>query len=364
MSGVEIAVLHIVTPDTPPVARDAIRALRPDADSDFGHRIIRLPHAPAVLANFMTRRAIESEAARRAAHFIVLHAWSATAAERCAPVSVTHRPLVINADMAVPASRLAAWARSGTVALVCQSEALRSALINGGAPQARCVVIRPGVAVGTPGLRERRALVRQQLELDERNVALVALPPAAQGSGTFIATWAALLLEKVRPDVRLLVPHAGYEAERAWGLAVSSRHERVVRIAPCDLPLRDCLAACDLAVYLPSSHAPLDNLAVAMAAGCPIVASAVPAITEVLADDESAWLCRPDDPQDAARCMLQAIENREQSQRQVERARELAGTMFSLPRMLADYRRVYQNLAARRPAVGCNRVDILPLPPP
>jgi glycosyltransferase involved in cell wall biosynthesis len=364
VNSARIMVLHVITPDTPAEAWDTLRALRAQPDGGFTHSIIRLAHSPAVLASFMARRAIENIAARCAADSTVLHAWSPAAAQRCLPVSATHRPLMINAETGADLRRLAAWARSGTLALVCQSEAMRSALIRAGAPGPRCAVIRPAVAASVPNSPDRRALVRRQLRLDERDVVFAALPPAARGSGTFIATWAALLLEKVRPDVRLIMPRGGCEAERAWRLTVSCRHEHVVRVAPPDLSPSDCLAACDLAVYLPPSFAPLDKLAAAMAAGCPIVASTVPAIKEILVNGDSAWLCRPNDPQDAARCMLRALENPEQSRGQAARARALAQTMFSLPRMRAGYRRVYRNLAARRPAVCCKQVETRPLPPP
>jgi glycosyltransferase involved in cell wall biosynthesis len=196
---------------------------------------------------------------------------------------------------------------------------------------------------------DRRAAVRQQLKFDEHDVVVMALPPVARQAGTFVAAWATLLLEKAHPVVRLIVPADGTEADRVRRLVVSCRHEQVVRFTAPEVPLRDVLAASDLAVYLPPQDAPSTGLVAAMAAGCPIVAASVPTVTELLVAGESAWLCRPGDPQDAARQMLRAIENMEQSRWQAEHAHRLAAT-FSPARMLAEYARVYRNLATRRPA--------------
>jgi hypothetical protein len=354
MSAPGITVVHLVTPDTAAESWDTINALRGQPDDDVAHAVVRLGRRPAPMAGFRARRAVE-HAARAAAHGVVLHAWSPAAAEWCLPMSATHRPLVFNVTDGTSPRRLAAWARSGTGALICQSAAHRSTLLRAGVPEPRCTLIRPGVAADEPSAPDHRALVRRQLRLDEHDVVVAALPPAARSTGTFVATWAVLLLERVRPDVRLIIPRLGCEAERAWRLVTSCGHEHVARVTPTDLSLRDCLAASDLAAYLPSNHAPLDSLAAAIAAGCPIVASAVPAIAELLVQGVSAWLCKPEDPKDAARRMLQAIEEAAQSQRQAERARELARSMFSLPRMIDDYRRLYLALAARRPAACCNQ---------
>jgi hypothetical protein len=360
MSETTVAVLHLVASDTWPEAWDIIRALRGLAGGGLVHSVVRLTQAPAVLAGVRARRAVERDAARHNGP-VVLHAWSRTAAERCLPMAATHRPLVVHAEAAGKPGRVASWARTGTVALVCQSKAQRNTLIRAGAPEARCALIRPGVASDVPCSPEERSRLRAQLGLGEHDVVVAALPswagkrPAPPRSSAFIAAWAALLLEKVRPDVRLILPRDGCEAERAWRLVAAGQHERVARIVAPARGLRDCLAACDLAAYLPASHASLDSLAVAMASGRPIVASSTLAIREVLADGDTAWLCRPDDPRDAARCMLQALENPAQSGRHAEQAREQARTLFSLPRMLDDYRRMYQNLAARRPAVCCDQ---------
>lgn len=267
--------------------------------------------------------------------------------------------MVLNAEPGMRPHLLAAWSRSSTLGFVCQSRAVQRQLFRAGVPEARCVLIRPAVADSAPIGPDRRADVRRQLKLDERHVVIAALPLTSCPTATFTATWAALLLEKVRPEVRLTIPGSCPGAERARRLAVSCRHERVIRFLPPTIPWRDSLGASDLAVYLPSGDAPLASLAYALASGCPVVAGSVPTVTELLVDGETAWLCAPDDPKDAARRMLQAIENVQQSRRQADQARGLARRVFSIPLMLDAYRRLYLNLATRRPAASAQLHAVL-----
>ena len=110
--------------------------------------------------------------------------------------------------------------------------------------------------------------------------------------------------------------------------------------------MAELVAAADLAVYLPISDAPVTGPAWAMMAGRPIVASAVPPVTELLEDGRSAWLCRPRDPHDAVRGMLNALEQPQVSARLAQAAGEKAAALFSPQRVLEQYGQAYAALAA------------------
>jgi glycosyltransferase involved in cell wall biosynthesis len=158
-----------------------------------------------------------------------------------------------------------------------------------------------------------------------------------------------MLLEHARAGVRVIVPDIGREASRVVRLVESCRLGETLRAVGRRFTLPQLLAAADLAVYLPTGGAPLTGVIQAMAAGRPIVASDVPVIRELLAHGRTAWLCRPGDPKDACRRMLQALENHGQSSRQAKAARAHANAAFGRRRMIAQYRRVYENLLADRP---------------
>ncbi len=367
MSRSETVVLHLVASDTPAeswaVLHSIVAALVPgitQATIRVGHAgsgrqptgdaaVVHAPLPVGWLRSLALRREVDKRAVLSASRVVIMHAWSLTAAEWCVPLAATNRPLVVQVEPGTNLRPLAAWSQRRTLTLVCESPVTRWRLTEAGVPRPRCLLIRPTLMDNMQVAPDRRAAVRQHLKLDEQHVVVTVLPPVSRQAGTFVAAWATLLLEKAHPAVRLVVPADGTEAERVRRLVVSCRHEQVVRFTAPEVPLRDVLAASDLAVYLPPQDAPSTGLVAAMAAGCPIVASSVPTVTELLVAGESAWLCRPGDPQDAARQLLQAIENMEQSRWQAEHARTLAAT-FSTARMLAEYARVYRNLATRRPA--------------
>jgi glycosyltransferase involved in cell wall biosynthesis len=232
---------------------------------------------------------------------------------------------------------------------VCSSQAVRHRLLACGVAAPRAVVIPPLVERGT-AQAARRSEVRAQLNLGADDDVVLALPPVARSTGALTAAWAVLLLEKVRPTVRVVVPGAGREVERIVRLAEACHHEWVLRLAPSDLPLSALLAAADVAAYLPAADVPLGGPLAAALRGCPLVATAVPSLREWLAEENAVGWCRPGDPEDAARQLLQALAHREQTHLRAERARMAATSACDFEKGLASYRRVYANLAQRRPA--------------
>jgi glycosyltransferase involved in cell wall biosynthesis len=231
-------------------------------------------------------------------------------------------------------------------------------LLDLGVAEPRCVLVRPFVDP-TAIDPARRAEARDRLGMGENQVVVTTLPPVARPTGTFIATWAALLLEKTRPEVRLVIPADGRERQRLRRLVEACRHEWMVHFAAPDLSLPDLLVATDLAAWLPNRDASPASLVWAMAAGLPIVATATPAVHELLADDPMTWLCRPDDPEDAARKMDRALGQPAKPTQQTARARARRLEAFSRSEMVSRYRRVYANLATRRPA-GAGFPDAAP----
>ena len=319
--------------------------------SHFGGVQASRVHAPPLrrARAFAVRRELWKKGLFDGRHPLVVHAWTRGAAEWYLPLAATHRPLLLEVDSEADSRQIAAWSSSACMGLVCPTLTGQRRLCDLGVPAARCVLMYPAADHPRHDAARRSAL-RAQLRLSDRDCVVTILPPLTRRSCAFIAAWAALLFEKVHPEARLLLPFNGCERDRVRRLVAACRHEPVVRCAPANIPLPDLLATTDLAAYLPVADAPLSGVAHAMAAGCPIVATQTPAVREVLQDGENAWLCRPSDPADAARTMLQAIVNPERSRRQADRARALAGTLFAPARLLHQYRRAYANLAARRPA--------------
>lgn len=177
-----------------------------------------------------------------------------------------------------------------------------------------------GVDVDEPD-RAQAAELRARLNLGPRHTVVIALPPVERCTGTFAAAWAVMLVEKVRPDVRLVIPAGGREQQRVRRLVRACRHEHVVRFADPEVSPTELALLADVALFLPAREAPVSGLLSAMEVGRPIVATAVPTVTEFLTDGHSAWLCRPGSPQDAARRLLQALDRPDESRRLAAAAR-------------------------------------------
>jgi hypothetical protein len=293
---------------------------------------------------------------------LVLQVWSATALTWCLPLATAadrrgrkNQPqrrcwLLVEMDGASNAEPFARRYRSRPtetrLAFTCPTATVRRRLLENGVAAEDCVVIREFVDFAALN-QARNRNVRAELGLDASETVVAALPPVVGGSGTFTVAWAALLLSKMHPGVRLLIPGVGPEADRVQHLVDSIRHRHVARIAP-RLSLPELVAAADLTAYLPNGDATVTGLIWAMAAARPIIATAVPAVAELLGHGHNAWLCRPNSPKDAARRMLQALERPDESQRQAELARSQVFQVFGRQRMIEQYAQAYANLAAGR----------------
>lgn len=385
MSDSDVNVLHVVGGDTPSTRLETLRVLyaRPELGSQrvvqFGSGSVdctglgRVERLPAPLGvGWLARRCLRS--AVPAPERTVIHVWSskalnwvmpaAASEERVVPAggTVGYR-LLMDIEMPLDFRRLArgfSWLWSeGALRFVCPSDAARRRLVERGVPPDECVLIRDSVDFAAIKAACRLD-VRSRLDLSAEHSVVLVLPPVLRETGALVAVWGAMLLGQVWPGVRLVVPDAGREVGRVGRLVESCRHGRMLRSVGRRFSLCELLAAADLAVYLPTDDGPLSGVAWALAAGKPIVASAVPATTELLAHGHNAWLCRPGDPKDAARRMLQALENQQQSQRQVELARSQVSGVFSRSGMVTRYRRAYENLlAGRRIADGIEEVALV-----
>ncbi len=362
MADERLHVLHLVAADTPAEHLDLLRCVGGVGASGGGARVFHCgpgtrraalgvscarvhaagPWSPlraAALQRGLQRVGFQADRP------VVFHAWSTVAACWALPLTAGHRPLLVQVDPAAKLATLARWAAAQNAHFVCASSATRQRLLDRGVPAARVVVVCPACTPPPPD-PAARGRGRARLALRPDDEAVLALPPVARPAGALSVAWAAFLLEKARPRVRLVLPADGREAARIQRLAAACRHEWMVRYAPADLPLATLLAAADVAVYLPHRDAPPQALWSARATRCRLVATDVPVVREVLAGRAGVWLCRPGDPEDAARRLTAALES--EAPRTVEGRH--APRANSPARLVAEYEQVYARLASRRPA--------------
>ncbi|MFL5617306.1 MAG: glycosyltransferase [Gemmatimonadaceae bacterium] len=155
-------------------------------------------------------------------------------------------------------------------------------------------------------------------------------------------------------DAAAAIPHASFAIagegpdraaleERAITLGVSDR-VRFLGHRP-DVPA--LLAAADLFV-LPSLYEGLPLAALeAMAAGVPVIATAVGGTDEVVRDGETGTLVPPANPAALAAAIARALADRESASRLALSARSLVSREYSVASMVGSVSRLYEELLAR-----------------
>ena len=87
-----------------------------------------------------------------------------------------------------------------------------------------------------------------------------------------------------------------------------------------------------------------------MAAGLPVVGSAVRSVAELIADRSNGLLCKPAQPRALAQKQLTVLEDHDLRARLTETARGQAYEVFGMRRFTDDYHRLYENVLERRDA--------------
>ncbi|MGE0481508.1 MAG: hypothetical protein AB7Q17_13655 [Phycisphaerae bacterium] len=289
----------------------------------------------------------------------IVHAWSRAAGEACAAALAPRRllgptlrgvALVIDAELSAAERRRVRGGglihRGVDAVIVCRTDAAMRRLRRLGVPADRLFVVRSALddRETTPSA-DVRAAARAGLQLDPEDVAVLALPPLGRGAG-FLAAWAVLLLERVLPGVRVIVPGGGESARRFEAVVRDCQREGILRVASPTCSLGSLVAAADVAISAGCDAGSLDALLLAAAAHVPIVAADTAAVREVLSQAGVARFFEPGVPKDAARQLLRTIEAPDANATQLRAAAELAaGATRGVQR--AAYERLYVEIAAR-----------------
>lgn len=146
--------------------------------------------------------------------------------------------------------------------------------------------------------------------------------------GQRVALEAMFLLLKDHPNARLLLVGAGSDfaelRECARGLGI----EQAVEFAGFQTDTVPLLSACDV-VLVPSLKEGFGLVAVeAMAAGKPVVASAVGGLPEIVVHGETGFLVEPNNPNAIARSLSELIDDPSLRERMGKQGREIAEEHF------------------------------------
>lgn len=143
-----------------------------------------------------------------------------------------------------------------------------------------------------------------------------------------------------RHDVHTLMIGSGGEEERLRKLAVGLQIAPRVQFVGYRHDLPQLLGALDLYVHPARFEGTPNALLEAMAAACPIVASAVDGSAELIVDGTHGWLVPPEDPPALAAALQAALSDRTEAARRAAAALQRAQTDYSLVPMLQAWEEV------------------------
>lgn len=236
--------------------------------------------------------------------------------------------------------------------ILVNSEAIRDRLLASGhiAPE-KIVVIRNGLsgsaeraALEDNGRAKRRAALLRELNLREcaKLIGIVARLQPVKGHRYFIE--AASRVADVEPNAHFaLVGDGALRREIEEQAARLGLSDRVHLLG--DRPDAAVIAAGFDVAVLASLHEGLPNTVMeAMAAGSPVVATAVGGTTELVTEGETGFLAPPADADALARRILDALRNPDWSARMAARGRQRVLSHFSLQRMVESVERLYKEI--------------------
>lgn len=279
----------------------------------------------------------------------VLHAWGMRAAAVCS-ARLPGMPLLItllNPEMTGATARLLRSLPTPTT-IACGSQVIRGRLLAAGIAADRAVVIRGPADFAAINAARRQGL-RQRLVGDARPVVLMC-GPASRGGGQFFGLWACAVVSKVIDGLRVVMPYDSPEAKRLQRFVSQIQLPEMLIVPDPSMTWSQLAASADAFLCPAIDETCTEPLAAAMAAGIPIVGTAVRSVAEIIADKHNGLLCKPKDPRGLAARLLTAIEDADLVRKVTEVARGQAYEVFGIRDFADNYARVYENLLAGRAA--------------
>jgi len=288
---------------------------------------------------------------RTAGAYDVIHAFGGPALTAAAlgfagPIAFT--------PVGYPTRRLIGWTRAAAayrnLHAVVPTTTMRRAMVTAGVPLDRCHLVRPGVDFARVN-RRRDADLRRQLGFAVDDIVLLAAGESTDAADHKLAVWTASVLHVLEPRYRLLLwgrgkalPHVKTLADKLdpAGRLASVATERLGR----DVSLEQLLPATDVVLVTAKRPVPTLPIAVAMAAGLPIVSTVTYTVAELLEDRHTALMVPRAQPRELARRVLDLRQDPSLQWSISDMARTEAFEFFAQSRFLQQHRTLYRQMAA------------------
>lgn len=230
--------------------------------------------------------------------------------------------------------------------VVTSGEAIRRLVLAAGASPDKVVAIPAGVDLTEFPRPDAGDRIRREFGLKRPVIGSIAMFRGSKGHD--------LLLEAFRdlrgqfPDARLLL--VGDGIRRAWveSLARERGLNGWVTFTGFREDVPDLLGAMDCFVLASTrTEGVPQSLLQALAAGVPVVASAIGGIPEVIEDGATGLLVPPGDPKALAAAIGAVLKDSESARRRAEAGRALVSARFSRERMMERLTTLYAELIGR-----------------
>jgi len=279
----------------------------------------------------------------------IVFAWGSAAATAASVSALAGLPIVMT--ISDPADTFNAgqwWQRYGgggrRIDCVCSSETIQRRLIDTGIPATSIVLIRPGFDLSELR-RAKETINRTDLGLPQTGRVLLTASPPSRAGGQFFAVWAAAIVHQIWPDACLVIPGISREQNRLRRLIEQIYCPQIYFPVDNQYSPTELLSISDALIFPALADVPTSWLAWAQASEVPIAGCAVPAVTELVHDGHTGFLCQPGDPHLLAIATRRAIESGEITRQCIQNARQQTERLFGLDRYLTEHLNVLNSLA-------------------
>jgi len=282
----------------------------------------------------------------------LIHCWGRTAAV-AARMAAPNVPLCVTLGDFARGKQLSRWLQavqgSSTAVVACEGM-LRLRLVQAGAALENCLLIRPAVdSARLAGLDGQR--LREKLAVPTDALVLLMPGPPSRPGGHYYGLWAGALLEKIRCEVRVVIPGISGELARLRRFARNVGSSEMLLGVGERYDWPELIGIADVVVAPFVGEVPAAPLGWAMAAGVPVVASATAVVADIISSGKNGLLARPVDPLQISRQVLRVVDDQALRRRLVDAGRARCRELFDSTACFGAYEQVYANLlAARRPA--------------
>lgn len=208
--------------------------------------------------------------------------------------------------------------------------------------------IRPKPAPPT----EVTAALRDQLGITANETVILSIGRLSKekAHGDLIAALDNLSKQHSNINCQLVIVGEGPGRARLDSIAQSSGQAKRIIFAGSTKDVQPFYALADVFVLPSRSEGSPNVLLEALAAGVPVVATAVGGVPEIVKDEETALLVEANNPAALADAIARVLNERETTQRLIANARKLIATQYQPELHVQNLTRIYESVVQRRKA--------------